>query len=97
MRNGYAHLLDAPTPGPCAPASKSATFQTTDPGAPLGAAGDDRHTHNAHAEPAHDTQVLQDPQPRRSREDMILRFVVDLAVPWTNNQAEYDARPVKIQ
>jgi transposase len=28
---------------------------------------------------------------------MILRFVVDLAVPWTNNQAERDVRPVKIQ
>lgn len=30
-------------------------------------------------------------------ETMILRFVVDLAVPWTNNQAERDVRPVKIQ
>jgi transposase len=28
---------------------------------------------------------------------MILRFVVDLAVPWTNSQAERDVRPVKIQ
>jgi transposase len=28
---------------------------------------------------------------------MILRFVVDLAVPWTNNQAKRDVRPVKIQ
>jgi transposase len=33
----------------------------------------------------------------RDHEDMILRFVVDLAVPWTNNQAERDVRPVKIQ
>ena len=28
---------------------------------------------------------------------MILRFTTDLAVPWTNNQAERDVRPVKIQ
>src|ERR671913_506965 len=33
----------------------------------------------------------------RQHEAMILRFVVDLAVPWTNNQAERDIRPVKIQ
>ncbi len=33
----------------------------------------------------------------RDHEDMILRFVVDLAVPFTNNQAERDIRPVKIQ
>lgn len=33
----------------------------------------------------------------RTHEDTILRFVVDLAVPFTNNQAERDVRPVKIQ
>ncbi len=33
----------------------------------------------------------------RQHEAMILRFVIDLAVPWTNNQAERDIRPVKIQ
>jgi len=33
----------------------------------------------------------------RDHEPMILRFVVDLAVPFTNNQAERDLRPVKIQ
>ncbi|MGH4011641.1 MAG: IS66 family transposase [Pseudonocardiaceae bacterium] len=33
----------------------------------------------------------------RTHEDMILRFVVDLAVPFTNNQAERDVRPVKVQ
>jgi transposase len=33
----------------------------------------------------------------RDHQDMILRFVVDLEVPFTNNQAERDLRPVKIQ
>jgi transposase len=33
----------------------------------------------------------------RTHEDMILRFVVDLAVPFTHNQAERDIRPIKIQ
>jgi len=30
-------------------------------------------------------------------QDMILRFATDLSVTWTNNQAERDIRPVKIQ
>lgn len=33
----------------------------------------------------------------RQHEDMILRFATDLAVPLTNNQAERDCRPVKVQ
>jgi transposase len=33
----------------------------------------------------------------RDHEDTILRFVADLAVPFTNNQAERDVRPVRIQ
>jgi transposase len=33
----------------------------------------------------------------RDHEDMILRFVADLAVPFTNNQSERDIRPTKIQ
>lgn len=33
----------------------------------------------------------------RNHEDMILRFATDLAVPLTNNQAERDCRPVKVQ
>ena len=33
----------------------------------------------------------------RDHQDMILRFVVDLAVPFTNNQAERDVRPTKTQ
>src|SRR5664279_4993132 len=33
----------------------------------------------------------------RRYQDMILRFATDLAVSWTNNQAERDVRPVKIQ
>jgi transposase len=33
----------------------------------------------------------------RNHEDMILRFVVDLGVPFTNNQSERDVRPAKIQ
>jgi transposase len=32
-----------------------------------------------------------------SHEDMILRFITDLDVPFTNNQAERDLRPVKVQ
>lgn len=33
----------------------------------------------------------------RAHQDMILRFATDLTVPFTNNQAERDVRPVKIQ
>jgi transposase len=33
----------------------------------------------------------------RRYQDMILRFATDLTVPWTNNMAERDIRPVKIQ
>lgn len=33
----------------------------------------------------------------RDHEDMILRFATDLTVPLTNNQAERDCRPVKVQ
>ena len=33
----------------------------------------------------------------RDHETMILRFVADLTMPWTNNQAERDLRPVKVQ
>ena len=33
----------------------------------------------------------------RDHETMILRFMVDLSVPLTNNQAERDVRPVKVQ
>jgi transposase len=54
------------------------------------------HTNSARAGPlAADALTLA----RRfaTHEDMILRFVVDLAVPFTNNQAERDVQPVKIQ
>ena len=44
---------------------------------------------------AHDAATLA--RRFRDHQDMILRFVVDLAVPFTNNQAERDLRPVKIQ
>jgi transposase len=33
----------------------------------------------------------------RDHQDMILRFVTDLAVGFTSNQAERDIRPVKVQ
>jgi transposase len=44
---------------------------------------------------AHNALTL--PRRFRDHEDTILRFVADLAVPFTNNQAERDIRPVKIQ
>ena len=44
---------------------------------------------------AHDALTLA--KRFRNHEDMILRFVVDLAVPFTNNQSERDVRPAKIQ
>ncbi|MBV9030398.1 MAG: IS66 family transposase [Pseudonocardiales bacterium] len=54
------------------------------------------HTNSARAGPlAADALTLA--QRFRTHEDMILRFVADLAVPFTNNQAERDVRPVKIQ
>jgi transposase len=50
---------------------------------------------------AHDTMTRKDglKLARRfgSHEDMILRFITDLAIPFTNNQAERDIRPVKVQ
>jgi transposase len=54
------------------------------------------HTNSARAGPlAADALTLA--RRFRTHEDMILRFVVDLAVPFTNNQAERDIRPVKVQ
>jgi transposase len=53
-------------------------------------------TNSARADPlASDALTLA--QRFRTHEDMILRFVADLAVPFTNNQAERDVRPVKVQ
>jgi transposase len=44
---------------------------------------------------AHDARTLI--RRMRREEDMILRFAVDLTVPFSNNQAERDVRPVKVQ
>lgn len=44
---------------------------------------------------AHDAATLA--RRFRDHEDMILRFAADLTVPFSNNQAERDARPVKVQ
>jgi transposase len=53
-----------------------------------------------------DNDGLHSPLAQRARtliarfhryEDMILRFAVDLSVPFTNNQAERSCRPVKVQ
>jgi transposase len=61
-----------------------------------GAAALGIHTNSARAGPlAADALTLA--RRFQTHEDMILRFVVDLAVPFTNNQAERDVRPVKIQ
>ncbi|MGH3976543.1 MAG: IS66 family transposase [Pseudonocardiaceae bacterium] len=54
------------------------------------------HTNSARAGPlAADALTLA--RRFRSHEDMILRFVADLAMPFTNNQAERDVRPIKIR
>lgn len=58
------------------------------------AAGISDNTNRA-GPPAHDALRLA--RRFRDHETTILRFVADLAVPWTNNQAERDIRPVKIQ
>jgi transposase len=54
-----------------------------------------RDNHNRASPLAKDAATLA--RRFRDHQDMILRFVVDLAVPFTNNQAERDLRPVKIQ
>ena len=54
-----------------------------------------RDNHNRAGPLARDAAVLA--RRFRDHQDMILRFMVDLAVPFTNNQAERDLRPVKIQ
>jgi transposase len=54
-----------------------------------------RDNHNRAGPLARDAAALA--RRFRDHQDMILRFVVDLAVPFTNNQAERDLRPVKIQ
>jgi transposase len=53
-------------------------------------------TNTARASPAA-ADALRLARRFRDHETMILRFVADLAVPWTNNQGERDLRPVKIQ
>ena len=54
-----------------------------------------RDNHNRAGPLARDAATLA--RRFRDHQDMILRFMVDLAVPFTNNQAERDLRPVKIQ
>jgi len=61
-----------------------------------GAAALGIHTNSARAGPLA-TDALTLARRFQNHEDMILRFVIDLAVPFTNNQAERDVRPVKIQ
>jgi transposase len=54
-----------------------------------------RDNHNRAGPLARDAHALA--RRFRDHQDMILRFMTDLAVPFTNNQAERDLRPVKIQ
>ena len=54
-----------------------------------------RYNRNRHHQAATDAKRLLRRFERH--EDMILRFMTDLTLPFTNNQAERDARPVKVQ
>jgi transposase len=55
----------------------------------------DTDNHDQHTALAHQARTLINRF--RRFEDMILRFTVDLSVPFTNNEAERACRPVKIQ
>ena len=54
-----------------------------------------RYNRNRHHQAATDAKRLLRRFERH--EDMILRFMTDLTLNFTNNQAERDARPVKVQ